>query len=100
MSDLPVVAVLTAKPGSEDEVRQALASLVAPTREEPGCLAYSLYASASDPTVFVTVESWKSQADLDAHMHTDHVQQLIASAGEHLGAAPAIHALVPIDVSG
>lgn len=58
MSELPVVAVISAKPGSEDTVRAAVAELVGPTRQEPGCRSYKLYESAAERGTFVTVESW------------------------------------------
>ena len=96
MADLLVVAVITAKPGSEEVVGTALASLVEPTRAEEGCLAYDLYRSAADPAAFVTVERWRGQADLDAHMGTPHIAAAFAAAGEHLAGAPAIHPLTPV----
>jgi quinol monooxygenase YgiN len=96
MADLPVIAVITAKPGSEQLVQQALTELVEPTRSEPGCLSYSLLVSAADPATFITVETWRSQADLDAHLQTPHVQQALAAAGDHLAQAPAIHPLTPV----
>jgi quinol monooxygenase YgiN len=99
MADLQVVAVLTAKPGSEDVVRTAMTALVAPTRGEEGCLSYSLYESAVAPGVFVTIESWRGQADLDAHMQTEHIAATLAAAGDALAEPPAIHPLVPIDVA-
>jgi quinol monooxygenase YgiN len=98
MADLRVVAVLPAKPGSEDIVRNALAALVAPTRAEAGCLSYELYESAAMPGTFFTVETWKAQSDLDAHMGTPHIAQVIATAGEHLDGPPQIHPLRPLDV--
>jgi quinol monooxygenase YgiN len=96
MADLQVVAVLVAKPGSEDIVKGALADLVAPTRAEEGNVSYDLYESASTPGTFVTVEVWHGQADLDAHMQTPHIARTFEVAGEHLGAAPAIHPLLPV----
>ena len=96
MPDLHVVAILTAKSGSEGVVGDALSKLVGPTREEEGCLAYDLSVSAVDPTAFVTVERWRSQDDLNAHMKTPHVAEALATAGDHLAAAPAIHPLVPV----
>ncbi len=96
MSDLPVVAVLVAKSGSEGAVRDALSALVGPTRQEDGCLAYELFESAAAPGTFVTVERWRAQADLDAHLQTTHVQQALAVAGEALAVPPGIHPLVPI----
>ena len=55
MADLQVVAVITAKSGSEQLVGDALNALVEPTRAEPGCLSYHLFESAADPTAFITV---------------------------------------------
>ncbi|HEY2287625.1 MAG TPA: putative quinol monooxygenase [Streptosporangiaceae bacterium] len=93
MADLQVVAVLTARAGSEQAVGAALNALVEPTRAEPGCTSYQLFVSAADPATFITVETWRSQDDLDAHFQTEHVQHALATAGEHLAAAPAVHPL-------
>jgi quinol monooxygenase YgiN len=98
-SDMPaldVVAVLTAKTGSEQLVGDALAALVEPTRGEEGNISYHLFASGADPAVFITIEKWRSQDDLDAHMQTDHIKQTLAVAGEHLAQAPAVHPLAPL----
>ena len=95
MPDLHVVAVLPAKPGQEETVRAALTALVEPTRAEEGCLSYDLYESAAAPGTFVTVELWRGQADLDAHLKTPHVQQALGAAGDALDGPPAIHPLTP-----
>lgn len=96
MSDLQVVAVIAAKPGSEDVVRGALNGLVEPTRAEDGCLAYALYESASAPGTFVTVETWRGQEDLDAHLRTPHVTNALTVADGHLAGTPGIHPLRPV----
>ena len=96
MPELSVVAVITAQQGQEDVVRQALSALVAPTRQEGGCLAYELFESGAVPGVFVTQERWRGQEDLDAHMQTAHMAQAFAAAGEALATAPGIHPLVPV----
>ncbi len=96
MADLTVVAVLVAQPGKEDVVRDALVALVPPTLQEEGCVAYALSESAAQPGTFVTVETWRAQSDLEAHMTTPHVQAAFAAAGEALAGAPAIHPLVPL----
>lgn len=96
MADLTVVAVITAQPGKEGVVRDALSALVPPTLQEEGCLGYVLSESAAAPGTFVTVETWRGQADMDAHMQTPHVAQAFAAAGQALAAAPAIHPLMPV----
>ena len=95
MSEIDVVAVLTAKPGSEAIVGAALHDLVTPTRAEPGCIAYNLFTSASSAQTFITIEKWKSPDDLAAHMQTAHIAAALAAAGEHLADAPGIHTLIP-----
>jgi quinol monooxygenase YgiN len=96
MSALPVVAVLVAKPGSEDILRAGLNALVEPTRAEAGCRSYELFESTAAPGTFVTIESWGEPADLDKHMASAHIATALATIGEHLAGAPAIHPLVPV----
>jgi quinol monooxygenase YgiN len=96
MAYLPVVGVITARAGSEKEIAAALSALVEPTMAEDGCLSYQLFTSAADPATFITVETWRSQADLDAHLRTPHVRQVLSAAGDHLSQAPAIHPLTPV----
>ncbi|MEC3978253.1 putative quinol monooxygenase [Amycolatopsis sp. H20-H5] len=96
MTDLQVVAVITAKPGSEEIVRDALTTLAGHTLGEAGCQAYALFESEAAPGTFVTTETWLAQADLDAHLRTDHLQAALATTDGHLAAPPAIHPLRPI----
>ncbi len=96
MSELHVVATIPAKSGSEGTVRDALQTLVDATRGEDGCLAYDLYESASAPGTFVTVERWRGQEDLDAHMTTPHIATAFAAADGHLAGDVAIHPLAPV----
>lgn len=94
---MQVVAVITAKPGSEDAVRDGLKSLTVASREEGGCQSYALHESATTPGTFITVEEWGGPEDLDAHMQTPHVQEALSTLGDHLAEAPAVHPLQPID---
>jgi quinol monooxygenase YgiN len=93
MAEVDVVAVITARAGSEALVEETLTALAAKSRTDPGCLVYDLFASESVPGAFVTVERWESQEDLDAHMQAPHLAEALAAAGEHLEGFPAIHTL-------
>ena len=85
-----VVAHVTARPDTIDQIREALLTLIDPTRAETGCVAYELLQDSSDPTKFAFVEEWESDAALDAHMETEHFQAAVARATEFLGAPPDI----------
>jgi len=62
-----VLAQLKVKPAHADRARQVLQAALAPTRQEPGCLAYDLHQSTTDQTEFMFYETWASQEALDAH---------------------------------
>jgi quinol monooxygenase YgiN len=98
MSDLNVVAVLTAKPGSEDLLEKTLKELREPSLAESGCISYELYRSAVDASAYITLEKWQSQADLEAHMKTPHIAAALGALGDALAGPPAIHPLVPVAV--
>jgi quinol monooxygenase YgiN len=73
---LILVAMVKAKPGEEEAVKQALMSLVEPTRREPGCLCYNLHQSKTDKTQFMFYEQWASKDALTAHGKTPHMKAL------------------------
>ena len=85
-----VVAHITAKPDSIDELRDVLMSLVLPTRIEEGCITYMLYQNEADPTDFTFIEEWTSDEDLDRHLETDHLKAAGARGAEIFAAPPDI----------
>ncbi len=96
---LTAMGLARAKPGREAELGRRLAGLVAPTRAEPGCLAYDLHRSQTDPAVWVLIEAWRSPADLAAHVESAHLQAFLAQADEVLDGAPMSHVLDPAEPS-
>ena len=71
-----LTAMVKAKAGEEAAVKEALLSLVGPTRKEPGCLCYNLHQSKTDPTQFMFYEQWASKEALAAHGKTPHMKAL------------------------
>lgn len=93
MPPLDVVAVITAKPGSEPIVEAALKELAGASKNDRGCHSYDLFVSESAPGTFITIEKWESQEDIDAHMAGPHIAKVITAAGDHFEGFPAIHTL-------
>jgi quinol monooxygenase YgiN len=90
MKTLTVVATFEARPGKEAELRAALIGLVAPTRQEAGCLNYDLHISTENPAKFLFHENWTSKALLDAHLQSPHIQALLPRVDALCVAAPEI----------
>jgi quinol monooxygenase YgiN len=79
MSDNAIVlnVHMEAAPGREKDLEQALSALIAPTRGEPGCLAYRLHNDPQHPGRFMFYEKFADQAALDAHIASPHFQNLV-----------------------
>lgn len=86
-----IMARITARAGSEGELRQVLQELPGPSRREEGCPGYELFLNEDDPCEFVTVEQWRDQAAADAHLNSAHVASVIGRASGLLAQTPLIH---------
>ena len=81
---ITVLALVKAKEGMEETVRQELLSLVSPTRLEPGCINYDVHQAADDKSQFMFYENWKSMEDLVKHRETPHLKAYKQRAGSLL----------------
>ena len=86
---MKVILRLSAKPEKIDELRRILIGLAAPTRTEAGCTSWEVFQNRAEPGDFTVVEEWASDAALDAHWATPHVQDALVRATPLLAAAPA-----------
>jgi quinol monooxygenase YgiN len=85
---MKVILRLAAKPDKVDELKRILLDLAGPTRKEPACLSWEIFQNRADPCDFTFVEEWASDAALDAHWATPHVQDALARGVPLLAAAP------------
>jgi len=71
---LYAVTLIRGIEGKEDDLRQHLLSLAAPTRAEPGCIRYDLYQSPERKNHFMRYEIWTSPEALEAHKAMPHLR--------------------------
>lgn len=96
MSEVIVVVVLQAKPGSGTAVSERLRATADATHAEPGCTTYALHAAKGDPDQFALVERWASQEALDAHLQQPHVVELFAALEDLLTVPPTVAFTQPL----
>ena len=58
-----IIAILEAKKGKEQELKQALIEVIAPSRNESTCLEFRLHQAKNNPQQFVIYENWQSQEE-------------------------------------
>jgi len=77
MSKVTVVAKVVAQADSVEAIKAELLKLIQPTRQETGCIEYTLHQDNLDPAVFLFYETWESAAALEQHIQTDHYTSYI-----------------------
>ena len=83
---------LPIKEGKAVEFEAAAAPALARVRaEDKGCEMYDLFRSCDDDTRFVMVESWASEADLEAHKKSAAMGGVGAAMGGFIAGAPVMH---------
>ena len=71
---LTAVTFIRGIEGKEEELKEELLAISAPTRAEAGNITYDLYQSPVKKNEFMRFEVWRSPADLDAHKQTPHLK--------------------------
>lgn len=96
-----IQAVIVPKPEHAQDVRQGLLTLVAASRQEPGCLVYDLLQGehGGQPAYFVQ-ERYRDMQAVQAHRDSGHYQAYRATAGEWFQSAPQVTLLQDVDVAG
>lgn len=85
------------KPGAEAAVEAVLRDMVAPTRAEPGCRIYDLYAVEDG---FLLMETYVDAAAVEAHRAADYFLAYRAAIAELLAEPIARSDWRPLDVAG
>ena len=96
MPIITVIARAKARKGQEAALEAAIKKIVEPTKEEKGCLKYSIQRSLEDSGLFTTIEEWDSKESADKHMNTPHIQELLTQLPALLAAPPDIQAFQSI----
>ncbi len=70
-----VAARWIASPGEEDEVARCVASMVEPSRAEPGVIQYQPHRDPDNPRVFFIYEQYVDEDAYNAHVESDHARR-------------------------
>ncbi|MUK31542.1 antibiotic biosynthesis monooxygenase [Aliivibrio fischeri] len=85
-----LTAQFCAKMGKEDALYQLLTAILAPTRNEKGCIRYCLFQDQSDSRKFLFQEQFSDKNAFDSHCKEAHFTDLIANLDGLLEEEPKI----------
>jgi quinol monooxygenase YgiN len=75
--ELFIFARFHARPGNEGAVEGALLDVLAPSREEPGCLGIHAFRSMRDARLFYIHSRWKDEAAFEYHAGLPHTVRFL-----------------------
>jgi quinol monooxygenase YgiN len=79
----PMVAVVRAVPGHEDQLAAAITTLTAAVRREPGCREFRSFRDFADPGVFHLYEIYTGTEAFRTHLSTAHVAHFFTELARH-----------------
>jgi quinol monooxygenase YgiN len=89
---------IQAKQGMEEQLKQALLSVLGPTRAEPGCINFYLHQGREDGSRFMAYQNWVSKEAEDAHYQQPYMQAYMKTAPGMLAGAPDVSTWDMIDL--
>lgn len=79
MTNLTIIANVTAKADKINLVKSELEKLIDVTRAEEGCVKYDLYRDNETSAHFMFYESWETRDLWQKHMGNQHLKDFIAA---------------------
>ncbi|MFI6043660.1 putative quinol monooxygenase [Nocardia sp. NPDC051321] len=76
MTELIIVARVSAAPEDADELERRLRLLSDASKTEPGCLEYEVFRSSERPEQFVSIEKYADADAFAAHRAAEHFQSI------------------------
>ena len=70
---LIVTGIITIPEGALETARPAIATMVAETLKEPGCITYGFWVDPEDAKRLRVYEEWQNRDALEAHFATPHM---------------------------
>ncbi len=87
---ITVSGTIKAKEGMEDQLKEALLSVLQPTRAEPGCINFYLHQGHDDKSKFMAYQNWVSKEAEDEHYQQPYMQAYMSKAPGMLDGTPEI----------
>lgn len=81
---LIITGNVIAKSESVELVKAELFKLIEITRQEHGCIQYTLHQDNMDHAKFLFYEQWQNRELWQVHMHADHIQAFLMATDGHI----------------
>ena len=81
-NEITCIARFVAKKECTEKLKESLVAILAPTRNEDGCISYNLNLDAENPNAFTMIEKFKNQEAYEYHGQLPHLKNLLTFVGD------------------
>lgn len=92
---ITVLATFQVKAEKVNDFLAACRELISCTMKDKGVQSYELQRNNENANLFVFVERWENQADLDAHLATNHIKKAFPIFLECCRSEPVVQVFSP-----
>ena len=100
MTKISLIAKLPVAEGKIEEMKTALATLIAAAAEEPGLEVYSAHQDEKNPNDFYFFEVYANAEALEVHGKGDAMKAAMGAVGACLAGRPEITKMAPVGAKG
>src|SRR5579872_5535594 len=93
-----IIATIKCQAAKRDEFLAGARACIDATRKEPGCVAYDMHESVTEPGTFRFIERWQDRAAVNDHMASPHLKAFAKVIGGTVSEAPLIELITPAGV--
>ncbi|RII36416.1 antibiotic biosynthesis monooxygenase [Clostridium chromiireducens] len=80
---IKIVAKSVIKTEEKDNYLQLAKDLIDKSRQESGCISYSLFQDINDESVITFIEEWQDQKAIELHNSSEHFKRIVPLLGEY-----------------
>lgn len=74
---IKIVAKSVLKDGKKETYLQLTKELIEKSRQEAGCISYSLFQDINDDFVVTFIEEWKDEEAINLHNNSEHFKRIV-----------------------
>jgi quinol monooxygenase YgiN len=79
---IKIVAKSVLKDGQKEAYLKLVKELIEKSRQEAGCISYSLFQDINDDSVVTFIEEWKDQEAINLHNNSEHFKRIVPLLGD------------------
>lgn len=77
-----ITAQFSVTPNKRKSFLSLITKLITSSKQEKGCIEYSLFSDRENADKFILIEKWESQSAIESHNNSEHFKTIVPILAE------------------